>query len=106
MWIFTKNGFVSAVRKNAHPDVLTIRARDKESLAELIDLTGAELAKSPDGDYPYRIFVKPEVFAEWLSTSALDVDYDNFKNRVWDTRGDEFHDALGAVWSAMYKLQQ
>ena len=105
MWIFNKNGFVSAVRKNDHPDVLTIRARDKESLAELIDLTGAELAKSPDGDYPYRIFVKPEVFAQWLSTSALDIDYDNFKSKVGKTRGYEFTDALHNVWVAMLAVE-
>ena len=105
MWIFTKNGFVSAVRKNAHPDVLTIRARDKESLAELIDLTGAELAKSPDGDYPYRIFVKPEVFAEWLSTSAIDIDYDNFKSKVAKVRGNAFTASLHNVWSAMLNVE-
>jgi hypothetical protein len=46
------------------------------------------------------------VFKAWLATSVDMLDYDNFKNRVWDTRGDEFHDALGAVWSAMYKLQK
>jgi GGDEF domain-containing protein len=52
------------------------------------------------------VLVTDEVFKAWLSTSVDMLDYDNFKNRVWDTRGDEFHDALAAVWSAMYKLQQ
>ena len=32
MWIFTKNGFVSAVRKKEYPDFITVRARDRESL--------------------------------------------------------------------------
>jgi hypothetical protein len=105
MWIFTKHGFISAVRKNAHPDVLTIRARDKQSLEELIAFTGVELAKSPDGDYPYRVFVKPELFAQWVSSQALAVDYNNFKSEVAKQRGHEFAGPLHNVWSAMLEVE-
>jgi hypothetical protein len=95
MWVFTETGFVSAVRKPEEPKYITVRAREKQSLEVLSDL-----ADTPIIDTPF------EVFKAWLATSVDMLDYDNFKNRVWDTRGDEFHDALAAVWSAMYKLQQ
>jgi hypothetical protein len=97
MWVFTETGFVSAVRKPEEPKYITVRAREKQSLEVLSELAEKPIIDTPYGDYAYRA---------WLSTSVDMLDDDNFKNRVWDTRGDEFHDALGAVWSAMYKLQE
>jgi len=83
-----------------------VRAREKQSLEVLSDLADTPIIDTPFGDYAYRVLITDEVFKAWLATSVDMLDYDNFKNRVWDTRGDEFHDALAAVWSAMYKLQQ
>ena len=44
MWIFTQDGFVSAVDNGMVPGKLAVRARDKESLALLAELTGADAA--------------------------------------------------------------
>jgi hypothetical protein len=60
---------------------------------------------SPCGDYPYRAFVEPKVFAEWIAAQALAIDYDNFKNKVAKTRGYDFVDALHNVWVAMLDVQ-
>jgi hypothetical protein len=105
MWVFTKNGFVSAVRKKEYPEVLTVRARDRESLVELSDLADVQIAKSPNGDYPYRLFVKPEVFGAWVAEAAIDIDYHNFKSVVAQVRGYEFAHALNNVWLAMLKVE-
>lgn len=105
MWVFTKNGFVSAVRKKEYPDVLTVRARDRDSLMELADIADVQIAKSPFGDYPYRLFVKPEVFATWIADASIDIDYDNFKSVVAQVRGYEFAHALNDVWLAMLKVE-
>lgn len=105
MWIFTENGFISAVRKSDSPEVLTIRARDAKSLTELAELTQQPIAKSPFGDYPYRIFVKPEALAEWAKHQVELIDYNNFKNRVAITRGRKFVDALHNVWVAMLSVE-
>ena len=32
MWLFTETGFVSAVRHREDPDLLVVRARDRQSL--------------------------------------------------------------------------
>lgn len=101
MWVFTETGFVSAVRKNDRPDVITVRARDQKSLEALAELAQSEIAKSPNGDYPYRLFVATEVWAEWVSLVAMNVDYDNFKSHVAETRGYEYAHELSRVWSVM-----
>ena len=101
MWIFSETGFVSAVRKNDRPDVITVRSRDQKSLESLAELAQVKIAKSPNGDYPYRLFVASEVFAEWVSLVAMNVDYDNFKNHIANTRGYEYAHELSRVWSVM-----
>jgi hypothetical protein len=101
MWIFTETGFVSAVRKHDNPDVITVRSRDRESLEALAATAGVEIAQSPHGDYPYRAFVKPEVFSAWVSEVASTIDYDNFKSHIAHTKGYDYAHTLGSVWSVM-----
>ena len=101
MWVFTSTGFVSAVRKNDRPDVVTVRSRDRKSLEPLTTKAGVDIKISPFGDYPYRAFIKPELFTEWVSEQANAIDYDNFKNRVASTRGYGFVESLHNVWVAM-----
>ena len=105
MWIFTETGFISAVRKEDNPSLLTVRARDRASLEVLSLETNCEIAQSPDADYPYRAFVPTEVFAKWAFDQALKIDYSNFKNRVAKTRGYEFAASLGGVWLAMLGVE-
>jgi len=105
MWIFTETGFVSAVRNTEQEGKYSVRARDKESLAGLIQTTGAELIVTSDTDYPYRIIISPEEFVRWISEQAATIDYPNFKSQVAKTRGYEYTEALHDVWFAMLKTQ-
>jgi hypothetical protein len=101
MWIFTETGFISAVRKGPNPKELSVRSRDRLSLEPLAKVAAVEIIKTPNGDYPYRVFVDDQVFAKWLAEEALNVDYSNFKSRVYDTRGDVYAHELSRVWSVM-----
>ena len=105
MWIFTETGFVSAVRHFKEKDKLVVRARDQKSLEGLADYVGLEVISTPSNDYPYRVFVDDAIFATWLSKQTMAVDYTNFKNRVHDSRGHDFADALLRVWSAMHQVE-
>jgi hypothetical protein len=105
MWVFTETGFVSAVRKADNPSVLTVRSRDKKSLEPLATASGVQIAQSPDADYPYRVFVEQEAFAQWAFEQAMNVEYNNFKNRVAKSRGYDFASALGNVWVAMLAVE-
>ena len=106
MWIFTETGFVSAVRNTEHEGKYSVRARDKESLAGLIETTGAELIVTSNTDYPYRIIISPEDFVQWTSEQAASIDYPNFKSQVAKTRGYEYTGALHEVWLAMLATQR
>ena len=101
MWIFTPGGFVSAVVRPENPSELAIRARDRESLEELAEEAGVEIIKTPHGDYPMRIFVTHEFFADWVARKVFEIDYGNFKSRAHRERPDKYSAALHDVWSAM-----
>ncbi|MFM7763988.1 MAG: hypothetical protein ACKO73_13645 [Acidimicrobiaceae bacterium] len=66
---------------------------------------GLDISSTPSNDYPYRVFVADSVFAALLSKQTMAVDYTNFKNRVHDSRGHDFADALMSVWSAMHRVE-
>ena len=106
MWIFTETGFVSAVKKPDDDGKYAIRARDEESLAGLIAATGAELITTTNSDYKYRVIIEPKQFVEWVVEQALNIEYSNFKNRVAQTRGYKYTEALHDVWFAMLETQR
>ena len=101
MWVFTQTGFVSAVRKADAPSKITVRSRDKQSLEVLAELSETEILETPFADYGYRVLVSDDIYKVWLSTTVDMLDYDNFKNRIAQSRGNVFHHALGKVWTNM-----
>lgn len=105
MWIFTQDGFVSAVRKDSKPDELTVRAREVKSLLTLAAMARTEIKTHAFTDYPYRIIVHEDIFKLWLSKSVDNLHYPNFKNQVALTRGKKFANALGQVWVAMLDVE-
>lgn len=100
MWIFTKHGFISAVKHRDSDKMLIIRARKAEHLKALFP--GAEIVHNGSADYKYRVFVGRDEFSVWLACQADEVDYPNFKNAIADH---EYHDAAHDVWAAMRQIQ-
>lgn len=101
MWIFTQDGFISVVDNKQVQGKLTVRARDKESLELLADVTGQPIIELPNRDYEYRVYVTRDQLSAFMATQIDDLTYGNFKNRIWDTRGDVYHSACAEVWNAM-----
>lgn len=106
MWLFTDEGFLSGIRYNNEKDEITVRSRDKKSLTELIDQTGAEIVVLNGTDYPYRIIIKDVEWATYVADKAMTIDYSNFKNRVYQTRGREFAHLLSEVWGVMLEAER
>ena len=106
MWIFTSTGFVSAVAHRDDADLIVVRARDLESLAPLIERTGAEVNPWEGSDYAFRIVVPREEFAAWVGEQADGIDYTNFKSSAHRRRGGAFADVLHDVWDVMYRFQR
>ena len=101
MWLFTETGFLSAVQKDPSKPELTVRARDKESLAYLVEKYGLRVVKTPLADYPYRVEISKEQFAEWVSNEINSIGYSNFKDQVSLVRDRKFAKLLCSVWSIM-----
>jgi hypothetical protein len=105
MWIFTSTGFVSAVVHRDDPDLIVVRARDLESLAPLIERTGAEVNPWKGSDYAFRIVMPRTEFAAWVEEQAAGIDYPNFKSSAHRRRGGAYADVLHEVWDVMYRFQ-
>ena len=102
MWIFTTDGFISAVYKH---DAVQVRARDRKSLEDLSAHCKSEIKHTPVADYPYRLETDRENLASWLSMQAQMMDYSNFKSEVEAVRGFEFAAPLHKVWDVMHDVE-
>ena len=105
MFLFTETGLLSVVAHFDNPDVLVVRARDEISLKEPSEAAEVLIVATPANDYPYRIHVGRDVFAEWLLEQVSSLNYTNYKSHMVQTRGHEFTEALHAVWAAMHAIE-
>jgi hypothetical protein len=102
MWIFTETGFVSAVKKPQDGGLVSLRARNHASLEAIAAQCNTEIVNTPHGDYPWRTFITNEQLAHWLSETALNLDYSNFKAQAHKVnKSSAFINALHDVWAVM-----
>lgn len=122
MWVFSPAaGFLSAVEHRDNPDYLMVRARDKQSLEDMvaeIELAGnATGDKSPvtqddiyseeNSDYAYRIVISKATFALYLQFTVLNMlDYKNYKSHAANFRNADWMSSLHGVWSQMLKQDE
>ena len=106
MWIFTSTGFVSAVVHRDDPDLIVVRARDRESLEPLIARTNAEVNPWEGSDYAFRIVMPRTEFTAWVAEQAYAIDYPSFQTSAAGRRGGGFVKALGKVWRVMFDFQE
>lgn len=113
MWIMFPSGVVSIVEKHTDRgnDTLTVRSRDKKSLAAFCTLATGHEVKPKNikfkmlTDYPYRR-VLPRAQVEAAAAECVrNIDYSNFKNEAKRVRGAAFAGVLGRVWSAVLELE-
>ena len=114
MWVFTTHGFYSVVSTPDDPTVVLVRARDKDSITELINAidAGDGMAHYPDEsilttpyrDYPYRIVLLRDDWVHYLEMYAYrELTYPNFKEACSDAGlAPRKLEALGDVWYTMY----
>lgn len=135
MWLFTEDGYVSAVQYNAkhdsrknglhykvateNPDIdwLILRARVKGDIVRIAEaifgtdndaLTKAHFDHNPRADYSYRALVSKDDFALYFMEMIQRIDYDSHFKEVSRDRAPESSGRYGAMmstWSAMAQLQ-
>lgn len=124
MWIFTTEGFISAVADKKDPDKLVIRARDKkslESMLQTIELAGEainadaeegveavefgpfEIVTGQGTDYRWRVSgMDKGTFALFMQFEIMNfLSYTNYKDALTESRGEKYHRAAMNVWVDM-----
>jgi hypothetical protein len=106
MWLFTLDGFYSAVAAHDDPDTLVVRARVRKDAERLVARTGTgEVLETRDRDYRYRVRLPRAVWAQYVADAASGIDYDNFKDAVAHMHGRQRANDYAAVWGVMYHVQ-
>jgi len=100
MWIYTKEGFYSAVEDRFDPNTLIVRARVAGDLERL--WPDADVLETPDADYRYRAALSRQEVAAAVAKAVLGIDYGNFKDSISDKRRKSFY---MMVWHAMFEMQ-
>ncbi|MFZ4594231.1 MAG: hypothetical protein ACOYOF_08240 [Verrucomicrobiaceae bacterium] len=82
MWLCTRHGFFSIVRKDA--DTFHIRARCREDLIQLAQAAGigTPVASYAGSDYPWRILCRATDLPQFMSALTASIDYGNFKSAI------------------------
>lgn len=124
MWIFTTEGFISAVQDKKDDEKLVIRARDRaalESMLQTIELAGEAINRdAEDGvepvefgpyeietgkgtDYRWRVAgMDRGTFALFMQFEIMNfLHYTNYKDALTKSRGRVYHDAAMNVWVDM-----
>lgn len=104
MWVFTQDGFISAVDNKAKPGLLAVRARDRQSLEAISEMANSEIEFTPQRDYQYRTYVSREMLEDFIKLSIETLDYPNFKDRLYVSRGKQYARAAGNVWTSMHAV--
>lgn len=109
MWIFTKDGFYSAVwNKHCRRDEVMIRSQSKEDLSRLIKkIRGycdeSKIIEIEQVDYRFRIKIPKDAWSDYLADCALHLDYPEVKNHILPD-GDQLRkDAYYQIWQTIYR---
>lgn len=109
MWIFTIDGFFSAVQKpkDRNTGRIQVRARDREDLARFRSRMNLQnrILSTPGGDYPFRLITSKKTWGRYLDRMARMMEYDNFKaecDRMGLRRGGVYH----RIWSILQDLER
>lgn len=105
MWLFTTDGFFSAVQVRKEPEYLLVRARIRNDLVNLLRVVKkpkTKIMETPKADYPFRIVLHKLDWTYYLVSACHEIDYDNFKSRIKDIPR---HRAYLDVWSTMRGIE-
>ena len=101
MWLMTKFGFFSIVRKEQ--DRFHIRSRERldiENLVKFVPLVNAEIIESITADYRFRVIVGRKELMAVLELLGNELDYSNFKGCI-DRTPEQSHKPYHEVWGLL-----
>jgi hypothetical protein len=106
MWIFTTDGFFSAVADRNRPGHVVVRMRLWDDGERLQAAIGAgEVIETRGADYRFRICATHSQWSAYLAAAAAEIDYPNFKAAVAARDGMQRAHIYSDVWAVMRELQ-
>lgn len=111
MWIYTVDGFYSAVQDRENEGIIMARARKIEDLERMIlrlnragHWPGVTITTTAGTDYAFRVFMPRDSWELYVRLATSAIDYDNFKNAA-APHSDDRHEAYYRVWEIMADWQ-
>ena len=109
MWIFTLDGFFSAVQDKDDASRIMVRSRIKEDLANILvrlETQDTKILEWIGSDYAYRVFIPRAEWRRYLEMMSDGLDYTNFKNAAVDYQDHERSRAYYDIWRRLHDWQQ
>lgn len=114
MWIFTRDGFFSAVAHRDDPEKLVlVRARNRAHLEKLADWhqdaigRDLEILEDDEADYIVRAKMTKAAWAVYLTTVAVELDYTtNVKGNIMERTDPLLGDAMLDTWESLLNYQR
>lgn len=108
MWVFTKDGFLSAVQHDDDRSRMRIRARKREHLDNAFpDYEILDMREDDDQhDYRWHLDIARGEWVDYLMDAAMDIDYTSHVKEAIAKNDQEFYRVLLRVWSVMHELQE
>jgi hypothetical protein len=107
VWVFTTDGFYSAVEYSPDPSYLLVRCRTEDDMRRLADRLGeSDIQRTPAADYGWRLVVSRPAWVRYLAQSIDQMDYPNFKEAVHHRLGAERAAVYLDVWANLLRLQR
>lgn len=111
MWLFTPDGFYSAVQHKDDPDLIMVRARARAHAERLVqslpEHERPEIVETPPpADYLWRVTLTRAQWVFLVAKFAADIAYLNFKSEAHKREHPPgYMSALHALWGDMLKVQ-
>ena len=107
MWVFTKDGFLSAVQHDEDRVRMRVRARRREHLDNAFPGYDILDMAEEGGPYDYRwhVDISRGEWVDYLAEAAMDVDYTSHVKEAISGDDKELYEAMLKVWTALYAIQ-
>jgi hypothetical protein len=111
MWVFTKDGFFSAVwDKQCKGDEVMVRARCREDLCRLSKKLKGYcdddlIEELSEAGYGFRMKIAKHEWADYLAEYARSIDYADAKKNLVSPGDNYRQEAYFKVWEALFRWQ-
>ena len=104
MWVFTKDGFFTAVFKECRKDEIMIRAKSKSDLRAMLKKIDQDRPVQETSESPYRFFVilEKSLWIQYLSDYVQHLDYASVRDHIVSKADVDRQKAYQSVWATMH----